>query len=81
MSAARHKAHPHMAALAEELSRAGAIRTQEIRTQEWADIFAIVPRHAFVPHRFEQETNDRGITVWRQRGAATKTASRTSTGA
>ncbi|MFI2199907.1 methyltransferase domain-containing protein [Streptomyces sp. NPDC020192] len=55
-------AHPHMAALAGELKRAGAIRTRA-----WADAFATVPRHVFVPHWFEQETDERGITVWRQR--------------
>lgn len=62
MSAAQYEAHPHMAALVEELNRAGAIRTQE-----WANVFATVPRHAFVPQWYEQETDDRGIAVWRHR--------------
>ncbi|MGW1056332.1 methyltransferase domain-containing protein [Streptomyces sp. NPDC002521] len=58
----RDVARPHMATLAEELGKAGAIHTQE-----WADAFATVPRHVFVPQWYEQETNYRGITVWRQR--------------
>ncbi|MGW1000500.1 methyltransferase domain-containing protein [Streptomyces sp. NPDC002520] len=58
-------ARPYMAALAEELSEAGAIRTRP-----WAEAFATVPRHVFVPEWYEQETNDRGITVWRRRCTA-----------
>ncbi len=57
-------ARPHMAALADELTRTGAIRTQP-----WADAFAAVPRHLFVPTWFEQETNDKGIAVWRRHDA------------
>jgi protein-L-isoaspartate O-methyltransferase len=58
-------ARPYMAALAEELGRTGAIRTRP-----WAGAFVAVPRHVFVPHWYEQETNDRGITVWRRRSTA-----------
>lgn len=66
---ARDAARPHMAALAEALGKAGAIRTRP-----WVDVFATVPRHVFVPRWYEQETNDRGITVWRQRSAADEAA-------
>jgi protein-L-isoaspartate O-methyltransferase len=61
---AEDAARPHMAALAEELSRAGAIRTEP-----WAKTFAAIPRHVFVPQWYEQETDERGIAVWRQRRA------------
>lgn len=59
-------ARPYMAALADELTKAGAIRSPE-----WAEAFATVPRHAFVPEWYEQEANDRGIAVWRRRQAYT----------
>lgn len=63
MSASPHvPARPHMTALAEALTAAGAVRTNE-----WAEVFARVPRHVFVPRWFEQETDARGITVWRER--------------
>ncbi|WP_223188166.1 methyltransferase domain-containing protein [Streptomyces sp. TRM68416] len=55
-------ARPHMAALADDLTKAGAIRSKP-----WAEAFAAVPRHVFVPRWFEQEANAKGITVWRQR--------------
>ncbi len=55
-------ARPYMVALADELTKAGTIRSPE-----WAEAFATVPRHAFVPKWYEQETNDNGITVWRRR--------------
>ncbi|WP_309248797.1 methyltransferase domain-containing protein [Streptomyces sp. MNP-20] len=57
-------ARPHMTALADELSKAGAIRTPQ-----WHDTFAAVPRHVLVPTWFEQEQNAKGITVWRQQRA------------
>ncbi|MFI2431323.1 methyltransferase domain-containing protein [Streptomyces sp. NPDC018693] len=62
------RARPHLAALTEHLQQAGAIRSKA-----WADAFASVPRHVFVPSWFEQETNDKGIAVWRQRQAADET--------
>ncbi|MFJ4685482.1 methyltransferase domain-containing protein [Streptomyces sp. NPDC088789] len=55
-------ARPHMAALSDELTRGGAVRTPV-----WADAFATVPRHALVPRWYEPETNEKGITVWRER--------------
>ncbi|BAU81459.1 hypothetical protein SLA_0504 [Streptomyces laurentii] len=55
------EARPHMVALAATLVQAGAIRTTE-----WARVFGDVPRHVFVPRWFEQETNDKGIAVWRE---------------
>ncbi|GAA1281815.1 methyltransferase domain-containing protein [Streptomyces javensis] len=60
------QARPYMTALADELTQAGAIRTRP-----WAEGFANVPRHVFVPQWFEQETNDKGITVWREHRATT----------
>jgi protein-L-isoaspartate O-methyltransferase len=51
-----------MAALADKLAVAGAIRTRP-----WVDAFANVPRHLFVPRWYEQETNDKNIAVWRER--------------
>lgn len=62
MTADIHAARPYAQDLTGQLRQAGAIRTQS-----WAEAFAATPRHAFVPSWFEQETNDRGITVWRQR--------------
>lgn len=58
-------ARPHMAALVEELTKAGAIRSPQ-----WAEAFSAVPRHVFVPAWYEQWTNDKGIAVWRLRHAA-----------
>ncbi|NBE50746.1 methyltransferase domain-containing protein [Streptomyces sp. YC537] len=55
-----------MTALADDLSRAGAIRTRP-----WAEAFANTPRHVFVPRWFKQATNDKGITVWREHRATT----------
>ncbi|MEV6744159.1 methyltransferase domain-containing protein [Streptomyces sp. NPDC051080] len=61
------QARPHMSALADELTRSRAIRTPP-----WAEAFRAVPRHLFVPRWFAQETDDRGIAVWREhQGAAT----------
>ncbi|MGW2089340.1 methyltransferase domain-containing protein [Streptomyces sp. NPDC001880] len=60
------QARPHMAALADELAAVGAIRTGP-----WAKAFGGVPRHLFVPRWFAQETNDKGITVWREHHGAT----------
>ncbi|WP_431982538.1 methyltransferase domain-containing protein [Streptomyces qinglanensis] len=59
------RARPYMAALAEELSAAGTIRSRR-----WDDAFSSVPRHLFVPRWYEQETDERGIAVWRERRAA-----------
>ncbi|MFD5699440.1 methyltransferase domain-containing protein [Streptomyces lasiicapitis] len=59
-------ARPHMTALADTLRNAGVIHTPQ-----WADAFAAVPRHHFVPTWFEQEINAKGITVWRQQRART----------
>ncbi|MFC0599898.1 methyltransferase domain-containing protein [Streptomyces palmae] len=56
---------PRLGALVDELSTAGAIRTPR-----WAEVFASVPRHPFVPRWYSQETNDRGLTVWRLHSAA-----------
>lgn len=53
-------ARPYVTALVDELTTTGAIRTAA-----WAGAFAAVPRHTFVPRWYEQETNDKGITVWR----------------
>ncbi|MFJ4735305.1 methyltransferase domain-containing protein [Streptomyces sp. NPDC088770] len=58
-------ARPHMLDLAGELTKTGAVRTAP-----WAEAFASTPRHLFVPQWLEQETNDRGITVWRHRHAS-----------
>ncbi|MFF9320668.1 methyltransferase domain-containing protein [Streptomyces sp. NPDC014735] len=61
------QARPYMTALTTELIGSGALRTRP-----WTDVFGNVPRHLFVPRWFQQETNDRGITVWREHhGAAT----------
>ncbi|MEV7281024.1 methyltransferase domain-containing protein [Streptomyces sp. NPDC093111] len=61
------RARPHMTSLTTELIRAGAIRSRE-----WTHVFGDVPRHLFVPRWFQQDQNERGITVWREhRGAAT----------
>jgi methyltransferase of ATP-grasp peptide maturase system len=49
-------------ALVDELTTKGAIRSPR-----WAEAFASVPRHVFVPHWYEQQTNDKGITRWRLR--------------
>ncbi|MFE7463875.1 methyltransferase domain-containing protein [Streptomyces sp. NPDC057499] len=57
------QARPHMAALADTLTRAGAVRTPA-----WSQAFSSVPRHLFVPRWFEQERDGRGICVWRERG-------------
>lgn len=60
-------ARPYMAALADELTKSGAIRSPG-----WAEAFAAVPRHVFVPEWYEQETDEKGITVWRRyRGGTT----------
>ncbi|MFC5721303.1 methyltransferase domain-containing protein [Streptomyces gamaensis] len=59
-------ARPYLAALAAELQRAGTIRSLQ-----WAEAFASVPRHVFVPEWYEQETNDKGIAVWRRHHATT----------
>ncbi|WP_242641074.1 methyltransferase domain-containing protein [Streptomyces kasugaensis] len=53
-------AGPHLAALVEQLKKAEAIRSAR-----WAEAFAAVPRHVFVPSWYEMETNDKGISVWR----------------
>jgi methyltransferase of ATP-grasp peptide maturase system len=53
-------------ALVDELTVKGAIRTPQ-----WAEAFASVPRHVFVPYWYEQETNDKGISQWRRRATAT----------
>lgn len=60
-SSAIDRARPYMAALADELATTGAIRSRP-----WAEAFASVPRHLFVPRWYEQETNEKGITVWRE---------------
>ncbi|MGW5093486.1 methyltransferase domain-containing protein [Streptomyces nodosus] len=57
-------ARPHMAALADELTASGVIRSEP-----WAKAFRNVPRHLFVPRWLEQETGSKGITVWRERHA------------
>ncbi|MFD4999620.1 methyltransferase domain-containing protein [Streptomyces buecherae] len=53
-------ARPHLPALVERLQKDAAIRSAR-----WAEAFADVPRHVFVPRWYEGETNSRGITVWR----------------
>ncbi|MDG4857486.1 methyltransferase domain-containing protein [Streptomyces sp. T-3] len=58
-------ARPYMEALTAELRKSGALRTKA-----WADAFSNVPRHIFVPTWFEQETNEKSITVWRQQHAS-----------
>ncbi|MEU7177302.1 MULTISPECIES: hypothetical protein [Streptomyces] len=55
-------AGPHLAALVEQLKKAGAIRSAR-----WAEAFAAVPPHVFVPRWYERETNGKGISVWRIR--------------
>ncbi|MFF7023012.1 methyltransferase domain-containing protein [Streptomyces klenkii] len=57
-------ARPYMTTLVDELTKAGAIRSPG-----WEEAFATVPRHAFVPEWYEQETNEKGITVWRRHQA------------
>lgn len=57
-------ARPYVAAMVDELATAGAIRTPA-----WAEAFSAVPRHVFVPRWYKQETNDKGITVWRMEHA------------
>ncbi|MFI5973486.1 methyltransferase domain-containing protein [Streptomyces sp. NPDC051452] len=65
MSVTAHDvARPYLADLAQNLTALGAIRSKP-----WAEAFATVPRHLFVPSWYEQETDDRGIAVWRQRHA------------
>ncbi|MEU3186916.1 methyltransferase domain-containing protein [Streptomyces sp. NPDC006923] len=59
-AAALEAAQPYMAALVAELEAAGAITSRQ-----WGAAFAAVPRHVFVPRWYEQETNGRGIAVWR----------------
>lgn len=58
-------ARPYLDDLIEELRKAEAIRSPQ-----WAAAFAAVPRHPFVPQWYEQETNDKGIAVWRLQQAA-----------
>ncbi|WP_307843623.1 methyltransferase domain-containing protein [Streptomyces sp. B15] len=60
------RARPYMAALADQLTAAGATRSRR-----WDDAFSSVPRHLFVPRWYEQETTERGIAVWRERQAIT----------
>lgn len=60
------QARPYMAGLADGLTRSGAIRTPV-----WSQAFSSVPRHLFVPRWFRQETNDRGIAVWREHHGVT----------
>ncbi|MCS0602675.1 methyltransferase domain-containing protein [Streptomyces sp. LP11] len=63
MSVTAHDAaRPYLAALAQDLVAHGAIRSAP-----WEEAFATVPRHLFVPTWFEQETDERGIAVWRRR--------------
>ncbi|MFI9624852.1 methyltransferase domain-containing protein [Streptomyces sp. NPDC052042] len=59
------QARPYMTALTDELTRSGAIRTPA-----WGQAFGDVPRHVFVPRWFQQETNGKGITVWREHHGA-----------
>ncbi|MFH8403718.1 methyltransferase domain-containing protein [Streptomyces sp. NPDC018019] len=49
-----------MAALVIDLEKAGALRSAS-----WAQVFATVPRHVFVPRWYEQQTTEQGITAWR----------------
>lgn len=35
-----------------------------LRSARWAEAFADVPRHVFVPRWYERETDERGVTVW-----------------
>ncbi|MFG2681595.1 methyltransferase domain-containing protein [Streptomyces sp. NPDC048392] len=58
-------ARRYMAGLTAELEHAGAIRSRA-----WSRAFAATPRHVLVPSWLEQETNERGIAVWRQRQAS-----------
>lgn len=58
-------ARPYVTVMVDELTKAGAIRTPP-----WAEAFAAVPRHVFVPRWYEQETNDNGIAVWRMQHVA-----------
>ncbi|MFF2009252.1 methyltransferase domain-containing protein [Streptomyces sp. NPDC058195] len=60
------QARPHMAALTDALTRAGALRTPV-----WSRAFSSVPRHLFVPRWFDQERNERGIAVWREHHGTT----------
>ncbi|WP_053048425.1 methyltransferase domain-containing protein [Streptomyces antioxidans] len=59
----------HPGSLVTELRRVGAIRSAA-----WAEAFARVPRHVFVPEWYGQETDSRGITVWRRHDAADRDA-------
>ncbi|MFH8344996.1 methyltransferase domain-containing protein [Streptomyces sp. NPDC018045] len=51
-----------LAALVIDLEKAGALRSEF-----WAQIFATVPRHAFVPRWYEQQATEAGVTAWRLR--------------
>ncbi|AUA11130.1 Protein-L-isoaspartate O-methyltransferase [Streptomyces malaysiensis subsp. malaysiensis] len=62
-------APPRLHSLVEELQRVGAIRSAA-----WADAFASVPRHLFVPEWYGQEVDNRGITVWRRHDPADRDA-------
>ncbi|UGY91348.1 methyltransferase domain-containing protein [Streptomyces gobiensis] len=48
-----------LASLVDTLRTSGAIQSPA-----WADAFAAVPRHIFVPSPFEQVTDDSGVTSW-----------------
>ncbi|MBD3005526.1 methyltransferase domain-containing protein [Streptomyces sp. 5-10] len=58
-----------MRSLVDDLQRAGAIRSAV-----WAEAFAKVPRHVFVPEWYGQEADSRGITVWRRHDTADRDA-------
>ncbi|GAA1092059.1 MULTISPECIES: methyltransferase domain-containing protein [Streptomyces violaceusniger group] len=62
-------APPRLRSLVEDLRRAGAIRSAA-----WAQAFAKVPRHTFVPEWYGQEADSRGITIWRRHDAADRDA-------
>ncbi|MEV4974473.1 methyltransferase domain-containing protein [Streptomyces scopuliridis] len=58
------EARAHMTALTDELTRSGAIRSPQ-----WGEAFMTTPRHLFVPRWYKQETDGRGIAVWRMQHA------------
>lgn len=65
LTAALGEAQPRLSVLVDELRTIGALRTPE-----WAEVVAAVPRHPFVPQWYSQETNAKGLTVWRRRDGA-----------
>jgi methyltransferase of ATP-grasp peptide maturase system len=60
-----HGVRRRLDALVDALRQAGAIRTSQ-----WAEAFAAVPRHVFLPRLYLQDIDPRGIAAWRPLDAA-----------